>query len=78
MSQRHRDAPEYEWQQFGTGYIRRASDGDDWEDVALEDVPAEVVAAMQDHRDRLDRISTHGYDPQDPPRPFVQITRASE
>ena len=58
--------------------MRRTGPDADWEVVALDDTPAEVVSAMQDKQDRLDRIAEFGYDPQDPPRPFVQITRASE
>jgi hypothetical protein len=45
MPVKHKDAPEYEYQRFGDGYVRRRADtADEWEACAP---PDEVMAELE-------------------------------
>lgn len=64
-----------EYQRFGDGWVRRRHDGEAWKEVALDDVPAEVIADVQALEERKDRVARYGYDPEDPPQPFAVVKR---
>lgn len=50
MPVKHKDAPEYEYQKFGEGYVRRKADSaDEWKEC---DAPDEVKAAMAERTAR--------------------------
>ncbi len=54
MAITHRDAPEYEWQRFGPGFVRRLDASHEWEPVPDKDVPAAVIAAFAEKQARKD------------------------
>ena len=68
-----------EYAPFGEGWVcREKGSADNWQPCALDDLPADVVAARVALLARLERIALHGYDPEDPPRQFAVITRAED
>jgi len=57
---------------FGDGFVTRAEGSDDdWESIAKSKMTKEERAEIVELQGRKDRVKQHGYDPENPPRPFV-------
>ncbi len=58
-------------------WYRRESVDTPWEVIPTSEVPAEVIEREVKLAARKSRIRAHGFDPEEPPRPFVVVTRGS-
>ncbi len=72
-------AKKREVQRYGDQFAARPVDSTaDWKTIELDDVTPAELEVITNKEARLERIRTMGFDPEQPPVPFVKVIRAGD